>query len=222
MRNFVEGRLAKGMIVLTISGCASRVPAPPPPLAAEAEDAMDRFVAFALEPARLPPPSIADDPVRAASGPVVGEAHLVRAEEADWNSWPGEELRLFNHRWAWVIEVSIEGPGVLEWLPDDTTLELNEPDLRLAAAPHADDVLGDLLFWALQSERADRGESLTTRLRAAGPFRGAYLPLRGDGALAGVVAFPAAETSDLHVVAARLTVPVRAAGRVHELVFTLD
>ena len=49
MRNFVEGRLAKGMIVLAISGCASRVPAPPPPLAAEAEDAMDRFVAFALE-----------------------------------------------------------------------------------------------------------------------------------------------------------------------------
>lgn len=222
MRKFVEPRRWSAVIALVIAGCGGRAPRPPQALPDEAAHAMDQFVAFALEPARLPPPSIDAAPVRATAGPVVGEARLVRAEDASWNSWPGEELRLFNHRWAWVVEVDIDGPGHLEWLPRDTTLELNEPELRLAAAAHADDVLGDLLFWALQAERSDRGESLTTRLRAAGPFRGAYLPRHGVDGLQGLVAFPAAETADLHVVAARLTVPVRAAGKVHELVFTLD
>jgi hypothetical protein len=158
----------------------------------------------------------------AVVGEVRGIARWIRAEEASWNAWPGRRMRLFNHRWAWVVHLDLEGPGTLAWQPSATTLELNDPSQRLTAAALPDEVLSDLVFWALQQERAASGDDLVSRLRAAGPFRAAYLPAAGERHLAGVIAFPAAEHAEQHVVAARLTVAVELDGEPMQMEFVFQ
>jgi len=201
-----------------LAGCQPRIGPPPTALDPRAAEAMERFVAFSLDPARLPPPSL-DPEVELEVDGVSARARLVRAEEASWNSWPGPRMRLFNHRWAWVVALRLEGEGAIGWVPEGTTLELNDPDTVLSPATHPDEVLSDLLFWALQQERADLGDELAARLRAAGPFRAAYLPSTGEDVLEGLLAFPAGDAAELHVVAARLTVGVEVEGEPSELVF---
>ena len=182
------------------AGCgARRVPAPPPESGAVA-GAMERFRTFALAPARVPPPSLDGGWVGAAGA----RARLVRPEEAGWNAWADAEMRLFNDRWAWVAEVAIDAPGA-RWVAAGTTLELNDTTTVLRAASIADEVLGDLLFWAIEQQRHGLGEDLAARTRAAGAFRAAYLRADERG-LRGLIAFPAADHDGLHVVAARLTV----------------
>ena len=195
--------------VLVLGGCHR----PGVPLSSGTREATSEgvaaFRAFALEPARLPPPSL--EPVsEATEGALWGRAEVLRPEEAPWNRGPRGPV-LFNDRWVWLVHLHVassEGKPI-SWVADRTTLELNDPDTVLPAAPSPGDVLADLLFWALQEERAGLPGDLVARTRAAGGFRAAYLPRTGsDGVLDGVIAFPAAEAEGTHVVAARLRVPI--------------
>jgi hypothetical protein len=158
----------------------------------------------------------------AESGGLTAFAELVQPEHAIWNQAPDGSPLLFNDRWVLLATVRVQGENLL-WLPERTSLELNSPDVSLAAASVPDDVLGDLLFWALQEERAGLGEGLVARTRHAGGFRQAYLkPVGVDGQLTGVVAFPAVDVEGMHVVAARLTVGVMDGDVERQLVFVFD
>jgi len=185
---------------------------------------MERFRSFALEPARLPPPSVEPEAAAADAG-LVGAATLRRPEDEAWNLGPDGAPVLFNDRWVWLVELELtsEEGKPISWVSDDTTLELNDPDTVLRAATTPDDVLGDLLFWALQQERAGVPGDLVARTRTAGGFRSRYLHRTGsDGHLEGLVAFPAAELDGLHVVAARLKVPVVHDGTTTTLVWVFE
>jgi len=215
----LESRLLTCALLLAIAGCGR--PSGPPPREASPDPsaAIDAFRRFALEPARLPPPSVTSEAVQASSGSVSGTARVVRAEDEGWNHWPGPDHRLFNHRWAWLVEMSVHGPTDLVWVPEHTRLELNDAGRVVPPAPTADDVLGDLLFWALAQERHALGDDLVARTRGAGAFRGRYLTEREPGRWEGLVAFPLGEHYDLHVVAARLTASFAHGDEVEELVW---
>ncbi len=161
----------------------------------------------------------------AAAQGLTGRAEVVRVEEASWNLGPDGAPVLFNDRWVWLVQVDIaSGEGMpISWVAQQATLELNDAETVLHAAPLPDDVLGDLLFWALQEERAGVPGDLVARTRAAGGFRSRYLPrTNSDGILSGLVAFPAADVEGLHVVAARLKIPVVHDGATVPMVWVFD
>ena len=187
-------------------------------------EAKSRFESFALDPARQPPPSIDLAWQAPQAGAVTARARLLLPEEAAWNQAPDGSPLLFNDRWVWLAEVELDAGPSATWVADETTLELNDPEMVLSAAAIADDVLGDLIFWALQEERAGLGEGLVARTRAAGGFREAYLPRRvaAGEPLTGLVAFPAVDADGLHVVAARLTLAVDVEGRREQVVWVFQ
>ncbi|MFT5455476.1 MAG: hypothetical protein ACI9K2_001955 [Myxococcota bacterium] len=174
------------------------------------------FRQYALEPAGIAPPAVRTTEQRATSGGLDMLARLVPAESASWNAWPDGTARLFNNRVAHTIEIEISGDGAIGWIPSATTLELNDPETVLLAAPNPEVLLNDLHLLALQAERQLLDVELAERTRAAGAFRSAYLPPAGARSLQGVVAFPlwSAEPgqqtalAELHVVAMRLTLTV--------------
>ena len=195
---------------------------PPTSERADVEEELDAFRAYWLAPARVAPPTIDFEERLAEAGPVQGSALPIRAEEASWNTWSGDESRLFNNRAAHLFRVEVRGPGPLRWVPGGTSLELNVEGDGLRPAPAADDVLGPLLIWAKAQAEWTADGDLVERTRAAGPFRSAYLPLSAeDSPLEGLIAFPIDEP-DHHVVALRLTVEVEAAGVRHQLSWLYD
>jgi len=214
------------LVALALVGAACRRPGSPPSSGARevTQEGSDRFRAFALEPARRPPPSL--DPLATASARgLTGQAEVVHVEQASWNLGPDGAPVLFNDRWVWLLQVDIassEGKPI-SWVAQQATLELNDPETVLHAAPLPDDILGDLLFWALQEERAGVPGDLVARTRAAGGFRTRYLSrTSSSGVLSGLVAFPAADVEGLHVVAARLNIPVVHDGATVPMVWVFD
>jgi hypothetical protein len=202
--------LASTVVVGTVLGACHRPGVSPGSETREvAAEGVESFRAFALDPARLPPPSL-ETRAEVEAGALRARAELVQPEQASWNQGPDGPV-LFNDRWAWLVKVHVESTEgkPISWVADQTTLELNDPDTVLVAARQPDDLLGDLLFWALQEERNGLPGDLVARTRTAGGFRTAYLPRTGSaGVLDGLIAFPAADVEGLHVVAARLKVPI--------------
>lgn len=202
------------------------------PAAQQATVASDlrAFVAFTLAPAAVAPPSVAWDDREVASGPLRARVTPVRPEDAAWNRWSDGSSRLFNNRVAQLFLVRIEGPGPMAWRPRESMLELDGPALRLAAVGGADELLGELTFWALMQERWLLDGDLAARTRAAGPFRDAYLPRTDEaGVLEGLVAFelmdpthPERVVADEHIVGMRLTLAVETNERVERLVWLFD
>ena len=190
------------------------------------------FVHYALEPAGIAPPTVSWEDREVVADGLVARLVPIRAEDAAWNRWPDGTARLFNNRVAHLFYVRVEGEGPLGWRPRGSTLELNDPDNRLVAAASAEDLLGELTFWAVMQERWLLDGDLAARTRASGPFRSSYLPLRVDGdVLEGIVAFPVQVVgdpgrsqvlADLHVVALRLTLQIDTPGGVVPLVWTFD
>lgn len=190
---------------------------------------IESFRRYALEPARIAPPTVGQRELSARSGGLQVVARLVRPETAAWNAWPDGSARLFNDRVAHLFEIEVTGGGPIGWLPGATTLELNDPGTVLLAAPDGEILLHDLHALALQAERQLLDGELAERTRAAGAFRSAYLPPAGADRLAGVVAFPLwatnpgeqASLAEKHVVAMRLTLALMDADgpRSVELVF---
>lgn len=212
---------------LLFAGCPRRGA----PLAAGERDAaqerISAYRAYALEPARIPPPTVSRTEREVHDGPIVGHARIVRPEEADWNQWVDGGPRLFNNRVALLFQLEIGGPGPISWNPDDTRLEVNDERMVLPVAPSAEILLAELLFHAYLEEQWALDGDLVNRTRGAGPFRSTYLPsIDLDDDLDGVIAFPLAvgETLlyDLHVVALRLTVPIVAEDGTHDLVWVFD
>ena len=198
---------------LVFAGCPHPV-APAP--AQDEEIVRERIAEFrarALDPARIPPPSVGAEELPAQSGPVRATARPVRPEDVDWNHWPGGGARLFNNRAALLFEVRIEGTGPIRWVPAATRLEINDAGTTIQASSSGELLLGELLVNAYLEERYGLDGGLVDRTRAAGPFRAVYLPLASaDGVLDGVLAFPLVADGraigDEHIVALRLTVGV--------------
>lgn len=171
------------------------------------------FRGRALDPARIPPPSIDPGARVAEAGTVRATAAPLRPEDADWNRWPDGTARLFNDRAALLFAVRIEGTGPIRWVPAATRLEVNDPTTSLSVSSSGELLLGELLVNAYLEERHGLDGDLVERTRAAGPFRARYLPLAAaDGVLEGVLAFPLVSEGrpigEDHVVALRLTVGV--------------
>jgi hypothetical protein len=187
-------------------------PRPSPPRAvadrAEVEAALRAFHDVGLSPARIPPPSVSAA-TATRSGDVAGEARQVRPEDAGWNAW-SDGPRLFNNSAALIFHLRIEADGPVLWAPEGAELALNDDRTVLGAAPSAEVLLTDLLFHAYLEEQWAVEGDLVARTRGAGPFRAAYLPpVAEDGVLEGLLAFPLADAQSMHIVAMRLTVPVR-------------
>lgn len=188
----------------------------------EASEELDRFARLWLDPAHIAPPNVAFEAREATAGSAVVRVRPLRPEDADWNAWPGESLRLFNNRAALLFEVDVEGPAPLRWLPDETALELNVEGDALFPARTPDEVLVPLLRAALIQEQWALDGDYVERTRAAGPFRDAYLPTAAsDRPIRGVVAFPLRDP-ELHVVALRVTVGVSTPEGVEHLSFLYE
>ncbi len=211
-----------------LAGCSRRPVSPPEVALDEVAARIEAYRIAALRPARVAPPAIAFEPHELEAGRVRAITEPLRPEDADWNRWPEGGPRLFNNRAALLFRVRIEAPGPTVWLPEQTFLELNDPETVVPAAETTEALLGDLLYWAFMEERWLAGGDLVDRARGAGPFRAAYLPLHAeDGVLEGVVAFPLvvgpeASLADLHVVAVRLTVGILSDDGEQQLVWTID
>lgn len=192
---------------------------------AEVEGDLRAFVRYALEPARIAPPTVTWEPREIEVDGVRARITPLRPEEAGWNRWSRGEARLFNNRMAYLFLVRVEGPGPLAWSPRESTLELNGPMNRLVAAGAPDELLSEITFWAVLQERLLLEGDLADRIRGAGPFRASYLPLHSsDSVLEGVIGFPlglerGAALSELHVATLRLTLRIQAGDRPRELVW---
>lgn len=187
------------------------------------------YVSWALEPSRLQPPSLQMWESEVQVDGLVGVARVVRAEEASWNSWTSG-ARLFNNRVAHVVEVHIQGPADIQWVPWETRLEVNDPEFNLSAAASPEVLLSDLSYFAVEQERWVLEGDLVARTRAAGEFRSAWVAPTSAG-LDGVIAFPlmSADLEDggmaraeMHVLALRLTVTVEVEGQRTALVWVFD
>ncbi len=206
---------------LVVSGCGGRRPAIVSAAEQElARDRIARYRAWALEPARIPPPGVVPGPLTAEAGALTGTATLVLPEDAPWNRWGlmGRPL-LFNNRVAVLFDVDVEGPGEIRWVPERTVLEVNTPEHRLRAVPTAEHLLAELSWYAIQQEKWVLDGDLVRRTRAAGGFREAFVR-DGDG-LHGVIPFAWADP-DRHVGALRLTVAVTVDGVPAELVWVFQ
>lgn len=184
--------------------------------------ALDRFVSYRLEPARVAPPSVSRVGALVSDGPVQGVARLVLAEDQPWNGWEGDGVRLMNNTVAHWFQIDVEtvDGSPLRWDPSRTVLELNEPGNLLKVARSQEELLEELLFFAYQQERFLLDGDLVERARGGGQLRAAYLDLHDDH-LQGLIAFPItlnAETvsflgqggppADYHVVSMRLSLGI--------------
>lgn len=186
------------------------------------EEEIALFQRERLEPARIPPPSVAPAEPLEVDG-ISATARLLRPEEAEWNRWTSKGSRLFNNRAAMLFEIRIEGPAPVRWRPEGTRLELNDQRTILTPAPSGEVMLGELLFYAYLEEQWAIEGDLVDRTRGAGPFRAAYLPaITEEGPLVGVLAFPLGESYDVHVVAMRLTLAVATAKGTRDLVWLFE
>jgi len=188
---------------------------------AEFADALDRFVRYRLDPARVAPPTVSPVGALVQDGPVQGVARLVLAEDQPWNRWEGEGVRLMNNTVAHWFQIDVEtvDGSPLRWDPRRTRLELNEPGNQLQVARTQEELLEELLFFAYQQERFLLDGDLVERARGGGQLRAAYLALHDDH-LQGLIAFPItlnADTADFlghgppadyHVVSMRLSVGI--------------
>ncbi|MEZ4321165.1 MAG: hypothetical protein R3F61_27040 [Myxococcota bacterium] len=200
----------------------------------ETEVILERFRSYRLEPAGIAPPTLGTPSALTSRDSVTGSVELVRAEDAEWNQWPGSTSRLFNNRMAYLFQVEITSSEPVRWLPERTRLELNEEGNVFHAAPSQEVLLEDLLFWAYHQERSVLDGDLALRARAAGPLREAYLQTAPDTLLSGLVAFPLVTTpdnekyyrhvdpADYHVVSMRLTLALQTATGVEQLVWMLE
>lgn len=184
--------------------------------------ALERFVQYRLEPARVAPPTVSPVGALVQDGPVQGVARLILAEDEPWNAWEGAGVRLLNNTVAHWFQVDVEAiDGTpLRWDPARTVLELNEPGNTLRVARTQEELLEELLFFAYQQERFLLDGDLVERARGGGQLRAAYLDAHAD-TLQGLIAFPIAlnpETApflghggppaDYHVVSMRLSLGV--------------
>ena len=185
----------------------------------EARETIAAFRAWALEPARLPPPGVDPGPL-ALEGDFKAVARVVRAEDASWNQWgSAKEPLLFNNRVALLFEVDLDAPGNVVWNPDGTWLEVNRPEDRLSAVRSAEHLLADLSWHALQQERFLLEGDLVQRTRHAGGFREAFV--RDGEGLHGLIAFTLPEP-DRHIGALRLTVAFEVDGTPRSLVWVFQ
>ena len=214
-----------------LSNCASRAR---DVTAVEADERARREIQawskWALEPSGLAHPQIprgAQTQVRETTFVTVS---YVRPEDAEWNTWPDGNLRLFNNRMGHMFEVQTNLPQEARLSVERTQLELNRPDYLLAVAEAPDRFLDPLINFALMQERSSVDAGLVARLRGAGAFRASWLTYQGDE-WNGLVGFPvvgraspqpAAISPELHIVAMRLTVAFEVDNAVQEWVFVLD
>ena len=183
---------------------------------------LSRFRRYWLEPARVAPPTVDFEWREATSGDVTTRIRPLRPEDAEWNQWPGDGYRLFNNRAALLFEVEIDGDPPLRWVPERSTLELNDAGTPLLAAATPDDLLVPLLRAALVQEQFGTDGDLVDRTRAAGPFRAAYLPLSASRPqVKGVIAFPL-EAPEQHVIAFRVRLRVHGADGGHDLTWLYE
>ena len=201
------------LFALFAGGCRHTVAATPEPDLAGVGQRLEEFRRRSLDPAKIPPPSVTDQALEVSVGTVHGTARWVRAEDAEWNQWPGDGPRLFNNRAALVVAIRVVGTGPIRWVPAATRLEVNDSRTSLLAAASGEPLIGELLVNAFLEERYGFAGDLVERTRAAGAFRSAYLPLTSAaGVLDGVLAFPLVSDGraigDDHLVALRLTVSV--------------
>lgn len=218
----VLGKLAPILLVSLVS-CAPRAKDVDPlsQRIVVAED-LSRFERYWLAPARIAPPTVAFEWREATADGLEARVRPLRPEEAEWNSWPGGHSRLFNNRAALLFEVVIEGSGPLRWVPEASTLELNDEASRIPAAASPDELLVPLLRAALVQEQYGVEGDLVDRTRGAGPFRARYLPLSATRPrLEGIVAFPL-EEPEQHVVAFRLTLRVHDGAGSHDLTWLYE
>ncbi len=208
-------------IAIVLVSCAK----PPLPIPAEAErraiatDLAD-FEAWWLAPSRIAPPTIDFVPVEQSVGGNVVTVTPIRAEEEDWNRWPGPTHRLFNNRAGLLFDVRIDGEAA--WIPVSSRLNVNELPTGLPAVATPDDLLLPLLRAALLQEQWALDGSLVERTRAAGPYRAAYLQrnaLDPDGH--GIVGFQLPDP-ELHVTSANLTLVFRDASGLHSATWEFD
>lgn len=202
----------------------------------EFEEALARFIAYRLEPAKVAPPTLSPQGGLVIKGDLEGTARLVQAEDEGWNDWNGEGPRLLNNTMAHWFQVEIRSRSGLpvRWLPSRTSLELNEPGNVLQPAATQEELLEELLFFAYQQERQVLEGDLVERIRGGGQLRAAYIDAEWSQ-LQGLIAFPLTlDTStapflaqggmpaDYHVVSMRLTVAVETPRGVEELVWMFE
>lgn len=186
--------------------------------------------AWALAPSGLAHPQVPRDAQTLHRGATFVTVSYVRPEDADWNTWPDGNLRLFNNRMGHMFEVRSNLPQDARLSIEHTQLELNSPDYLVAVAEAPDRFLDPLVNFALMQERASVDAGLVARLRGAGAFRASWLTFRGDE-WEGLVGFPvvgmnspqhAVVSPELHIVAMRLTLAFKVDKTVEEWVFVLD
>ena len=113
-------------------------------------------------------------------------------------------MRLFNNRAAHLFQFTVRGTGSLQWIPDETRLHLNWPEVSLEPALRADDLLEPLRKVALTEQQWMIPTDYTKRHRNAGAFRSKYLPIEPrPNQISGIIAFPIANDSR-HVVAMQI------------------
>lgn len=197
-------------------------PAAPSRDRGEVEARVAEFTTYWLGPSALAPPTFRDPTARAQSGPVAGDVRWVEVENEPWNRWNGYGSRLLNGRQVLAFRARLEGPGDLQWIAARTTLEINTRGAPIPAVQRPDDLLTPLMVGAMEQQRFGLEGDLAERMRAAGPFRAAYFPMRRQlGALEGVVAFVLPDP-EVQVVAARLVMNVLDDGVARELVWEIE
>jgi hypothetical protein len=186
------------------------------------------FETYWLSPAKIAPPTVSFEREVLELDGISAYAQPLLLEDATWNQWDGLGYRLFNNRLGIAFEVGVvveDAETTINWLPESTFVELNsEADLNYASAS-ADLLLGPLHSAALRQQQGGLEGDLVDRLRAARPFRSAYVPIESPGVWEGVIVFPEFEAaqSDIRIVGAvRLTVALNIEGIRRILVWTLD
>jgi hypothetical protein len=176
------------------------------------------FETYWLSPAKIAPPTVSFEREVLELDGISAYAQPLLLEDATWNQWDGLGYRLFNNRLGIAFEVGVvveDAETTINWLPESTFVELNsEADLNYASAS-ADLLLGPLHSAALRQQQGGLEGDLVDRLRAARPFRSAYVPIESPGVWEGVIVFPEFEAaqSDIRIVGAvRLTVALNIEG----------
>jgi len=141
---------------------------------AESIEVLREFRQHWLTPSRTAPPTVDEVALVSTIGETQVAAKFMLAEAAPWNQWESSCCRLFNERQAWWFEVRISSPHRLTWLPEGTSLVVND-ELPISATPSAEVHLEPLLRFALLQESFGLSGDLVGRTRAAGAFRAAHL-----------------------------------------------
>src|SRR5688500_5049577 len=127
---------------LSGAGCPRPVAPAPIPDEQAVRERIAEFRTRALDPACIPPPSIAAEERSAEAGTVRATARPVRPEDVYWNQWPGGGARLFNNRSALLFSMRIEGTGPIRWVPAATRLEVNDAGTTIQASSSGELLLG--------------------------------------------------------------------------------